>query len=350
MSNPSTIDQIKASVIRLVSSGVSRRLKVVDASSDGKIVDAADISGNAGVAPSQVTFGAASAGDPACVAAGNHVHQMPTCTANSFVGNATDSDAVCAPVAVPASSILGRTATGSFRAITKLANRVLAWNAAGDLYQMQVEPGMMAGIAPNAILTNATSAAASPTALAVAVQSVLIRAAGNIVSQAIAASSVLGRNASGDLGSVKVSPDMQQRLYLNCYPGAGTSGSVVPLTLVSKSSSWAAINGSNQITIPETGMYRVSVCVRIYAPSNSSTAQLELGLNWRLGATTNAIICSERRISAASTEAVQISGFFEYSFTAGDLLSFVYASSVGSTAISTDGAGLQTIVVERMPA
>jgi hypothetical protein len=326
MSNPSTIDQIKASAVRLVSSGISRRLKIVDATSDGKIIDASDIAGNAGVLPSPVSFSTASAGDTACVASGDHVHAMPVCSANSFVGNATDVSAMCAQIPVPASSILGRTATGTFRAITKVANRVLAWNASGDLYQMQVEPGMMAGIAPNSTLANATSASASPTALAISVQSVVIRAAGNIISQAIAASSVLGRTATGDLGSVKVSPDMQQRIQVQLSISAsGVTGYVCPISILDSDGAWAAIS-ANKITIPVTGRYAFRFSMGVYWGSYTA------GTVWggievfRNNATTG-WATGNKRLSAAAADAVPVRDYWEADLTAGDLVDFRVTSA-----------------------
>lgn len=140
--------------------------------------------------------------------------KLATQNANTINANATAGVATPTAVAIGANEILLR-AAGNLTSTAIAANRVVGRLAAGNLGAIQVTGAeidaaaaialtQLAVQAANTINANATAGAASPTAVAIGENEVLIRAAGNLTSTAIAESRVLGRLAGGNLGAILI--------------------------------------------------------------------------------------------------------------------------------------------------
>lgn len=143
--------------------------------------------------------------------------KMANLAANSFIANITGSPAV--PVAHPFATLAGAglayaagvlDVTGS-TSITIASDQVQRAALTGDvtaavnvnattIANNAVTNVKAADMAANSIKSNPTAGSADPQDMALAVQSVLLRAAGNIVNGACGADECLQRVSSGDLG------------------------------------------------------------------------------------------------------------------------------------------------------
>lgn len=124
--------------------------------------------------------------------------------------------------------------------------------------------------------------AADITALAMGAQSVLVRAAGNIIAATIGTDQVVGRSGSGDLGGVKVSPDMQAPVVrmLTTSSSALVASTAFQLVAGQTLGTWPAVASGTRQEVPSAGLYRISVSMFCQFPAVTNPLSIiaELGI------------------------------------------------------------------------